>query len=76
MHKAMVTTLGHIGERWRKELEQPSSFSGIASGSVKTHGHMNAELPNAKMNGRSHGANPTVQVNLSIIGGLILLLTV
>jgi hypothetical protein len=31
MHKAMVTALGHISERWRKELEQPSLFSGIAT---------------------------------------------
>jgi hypothetical protein len=67
----VVIALGHIGERWRKELKQPSSFSGIAIGSVETLGH-----PNAEMNARSHGANPTVQVNLSIIGGLIFLLTV
>jgi hypothetical protein len=31
MHKAVVTALGHISERWRKEIEQPSSFSGIAT---------------------------------------------
>ena len=49
MHKAVVTALGHISERWRKELEQPSSFSGIATGNVETHGHTNVELPNAKM---------------------------
>jgi hypothetical protein len=30
------------------------------------------ECRNAEMNARSHGANPMVQVNLSIIGGLIL----
>jgi hypothetical protein len=49
MHKAVVTALGHISERWRKELEQPSSFSGIATGDVETHGHTNAELSNAEM---------------------------
>ena len=49
MHTAVVTALGHINERWRKELEQPSSFSGIATGDVETHGHTNAELPNAEM---------------------------
>jgi hypothetical protein len=49
MHKAVITTLGHISERWRKELEQPSSFSGIATGNVETHGHTNVELSNAEM---------------------------
>ena len=49
MHKVVVTALGHISERWRKELEQPSSFSGIATGNVETHGHTNDELSNAKM---------------------------
>jgi hypothetical protein len=49
MHKVVVTALGHISERWRKELEQPSSVSGIATGDVETHGHMNVELSNAKM---------------------------
>jgi hypothetical protein len=49
MHKAMVTALGHISERWRKELEQPSSFSGIVTGNVETHGHMNVKLPKAEM---------------------------
>ena len=49
MHKAVVTALGHISERWRKGLEQPSSFSEIAIGDVETHGHTNAELLKAKM---------------------------
>ena len=49
MHKAVVPALDHISERWRKELEQPSLFSGIATRDVKTHGHTNAELSNAKM---------------------------
>jgi hypothetical protein len=49
MHKVVVIALGHISERWRKELEKPSSFMGIATGNVETHGHMNAELLNAKM---------------------------
>ena len=49
MHKAVVTALDHISERWRKELEKPSSFSGIAIGDVQTHGHMNVELSNAEM---------------------------
>jgi hypothetical protein len=48
MHKAVVTALGHISERWRKELEQPSSFSGIATGNVEMHGHTNVELPMPK----------------------------
>ena len=49
MHKVVITTLGHINERWRKELEQPRSFSGIVIGNVETHGHMNVELPNVEM---------------------------
>jgi hypothetical protein len=49
MHKAVVIALGHISERWRKELEQPSSVSGIATGDVETYGHTNAEFPNAKI---------------------------
>jgi hypothetical protein len=49
MHKAVVTALGHISERWRKELEQPSSVSGIATGNVEMHGHTNVELSNAEM---------------------------
>ena len=49
MHKAVVTTLGHINERWRKELEQPSSFLGIMTGNVETHGHTNVELSKAEM---------------------------
>jgi hypothetical protein len=49
MHKAVVTSLGHISERLRKELEQPSLFLGIATGDVETHGHMNAELPKDEM---------------------------
>ena len=49
MHKVMVTTLGHIIERWRKGIEKPSSFSGIATGEVETHGHTNVELLNAKI---------------------------
>jgi hypothetical protein len=48
-HKVVVTTLGYISERWRKELEQPSSVSGIATGNVEMHGHMNVELANAEM---------------------------
>jgi hypothetical protein len=55
MHKAVVTALGHISERWRKELEQPSSVSGIATGNVEMHGHTNAELSNAEMNAKPHG---------------------
>ena len=49
MHKVVVTTLGHISKRWRKELEQPSSFLGIVTRNVETHGHTNVELSNAKM---------------------------
>jgi hypothetical protein len=49
MHKSVVTALGHISERWRKELEQPISFSGIATRNVKTHGHTNDELSKAEM---------------------------
>ena len=49
MHKVVVTTLGHISKRWRKEVEQPSSVSGIATGNVKMHGHTNVELSNAEM---------------------------
>jgi hypothetical protein len=49
MHKVVVTALSHINERWRKELEQPRSFLGIATGDVETHGHTNAELPNDEM---------------------------
>jgi hypothetical protein len=49
MHKAVVTALGHISERWRKELEKLSSVLGIATGNGEMHGHMNAELPNAEM---------------------------
>ena len=48
-HKVVVTTLGYISERWRKELEQPSSVSGIATENVEMHGHMNVELANAEM---------------------------
>jgi hypothetical protein len=46
MHKAVVTVLGHISERWRKDLEKPSSFLGIVIGNVEMHGHTNVELPN------------------------------
>ena len=49
MHKVVVAALGHISERWRKELEQPGSFSRITTGNVVTHGHTNAEFPNAEM---------------------------
>jgi hypothetical protein len=49
MHKAVVIALGYLSEKWRKELEQPSSFSGIATGEVETHGYTNAELSNAEM---------------------------
>jgi hypothetical protein len=35
-----------------------------------------AECQNAEMNEKSHGINPMVQVNMSIIEGLILILTV
>jgi hypothetical protein len=49
MHKAVVTALGHISERLRKELEQPRSFSGIATGNVETHGHTNVELSKVEM---------------------------
>jgi hypothetical protein len=49
MHKAVVIALGHISERWRKELEQPSSFSGITTGNVETHGHTNVELLNDEL---------------------------
>jgi hypothetical protein len=66
MHKAVVTALVHISERWRKELEKPSSFSGITTRNVETHGHTNA-----KMNARSVGINPIVQVNLNKIEGLL-----
>jgi hypothetical protein len=66
MHKAVVTALGHISERWRKELEQPSSVSEIATRNVEMNGHTNAE-----MIARSHGINPMVQVNLNKIGGLL-----
>ena len=45
----MVTALGHISERWMKELEQPIFLSGIATGNVEMHGHTNVELPNAEM---------------------------
>jgi hypothetical protein len=40
---------GHICGRWRKELVQPSSISGIATWSVETLDHTNVELPNAEM---------------------------
>jgi hypothetical protein len=46
-------------------------ISRIATGSVEILGHTNSE-----MNERSHGANPMVQVNLSMIGGIMLLFTV
>ena len=49
MHKAVVTALGHISERWRKELEKPSSFSGITTGNVMTLAHTNVEQSKAKM---------------------------
>jgi hypothetical protein len=49
MHKAVVTALGHISERWRKELEQEAQFLGIEMGMFETLGHMNAEMPNAKI---------------------------
>ena len=49
MNKAVVTALGHISERWRKELEQPSSVSGIVTGNVEMHGHTNVKLPNVEM---------------------------
>jgi hypothetical protein len=48
-NKAMVTTSGHICERWRKELVQPRSISGIVTWSVETLDHTNAEFLNAKM---------------------------
>jgi hypothetical protein len=34
--------------------------------------HRISECRNAEMNARSHGFNPTVQVNLNKIGGLLL----
>ena len=49
LHKAEVTTLGHISERWRKELEQSSSSSRIATGNVETHDHTNDELSKDEM---------------------------
>jgi hypothetical protein len=49
MHKVVVTALGHISERWRKELEQHSSFLGITTGNVETHGHTNVKLPKVEM---------------------------
>jgi hypothetical protein len=74
MHKAVVTALGHISERWRKELEISSiSFSGIETWNVETLPRIrNAEVRNAEINARSYGINPTVQVNLNKIGGLLL----
>jgi hypothetical protein len=78
MHKAVVTALGHISERWRKELEQPSPVSGIATGNVEdawSHECQIVECRNAEMNEKSHGINPTVQRNMRMIEGLILILT-
>jgi hypothetical protein len=49
MHKAVVTALGHISKRWTKELEKPSSVSGIVTGNIEMHGHTNVELLNAEM---------------------------
>ena len=60
-----------MGEIWRKELEQPSFVSGIMTRNFEMHGHTNA-----KMNAKSHGVNPIVQGNMSMIEGLILILTV
>jgi hypothetical protein len=37
--------------------------------------HRIVECQNAEMNARSHGINPTVQVNLNKIGGLLFFLT-
>jgi hypothetical protein len=39
LNKAVVTASGHICGRWRKELVQPSSISGIATWSVETLDH-------------------------------------
>jgi hypothetical protein len=50
MHKAVVTALGHISERWRKELEKPSSFSGIATWRGKNS--MQQECQNRDMRNR------------------------
>jgi hypothetical protein len=41
LNKAVVTASGHICGRWRKELVQPSSISGIATWSVKISHHKN-----------------------------------
>jgi hypothetical protein len=49
IHKAVVTALGNISERWRKEIEKPSSLMRIMTGNVEMHGHTNAELPNVEM---------------------------
>jgi hypothetical protein len=44
----VVTASGHIYERWRKELVQPSSISVIATWSVETLHHRNAEMRNCE----------------------------
>jgi hypothetical protein len=45
LNKAVVTASGHIYGRWRKELVQPSSISGIASWKCRnTSPHGNAEM--------------------------------
>jgi hypothetical protein len=50
MHKVVVIALGQIIERWRKELEQPSSYSGIATWRGKNS--MQQECRNRDMRNR------------------------
>jgi hypothetical protein len=49
LNKVVVTASGHIYRRWRKELVQPSTISGIATWSVETLDHRNVELPNCRV---------------------------
>jgi hypothetical protein len=49
LNKAVVTASGHICGRWRKELVQPSSISGIATWSVETLHHRNVEMSECEM---------------------------
>jgi hypothetical protein len=45
----VVTAIGHIDGRWKKELEKPSSILGITTWIIKTLDHMNAKLSNVKI---------------------------
>jgi hypothetical protein len=46
--QSVVTTCGHVEEGPSAD-ELHLGILGIMSGNVKTHGHMNAELPKSKM---------------------------